>query len=106
MFVQQFVLTGSSARKLRREGVNLLGGRATQKLMHSYMAVELGPRFKLGTALRQGMLPVVWAADDPIAVLEAYNALLSAGGGATGKLDSLGDQGHTLSQSAEGRGAS
>ena len=72
---QQFVLTGSSARKLRREGVNLLGGRATQKLMHPYMAVELGPRFKLGTALRQGMLPVVWAADDPIAVLEAYNAL-------------------------------
>jgi predicted AAA+ superfamily ATPase len=72
---QQFVLTGSSARKLRREGVNLLGGRATQKLMHPYMAVELGPRFKLGSALRQGMLPVVWAADDPIAVLEAYNAL-------------------------------
>jgi predicted AAA+ superfamily ATPase len=72
---QQFVLTGSSARKLRREGVNLLGGRATQKLMHPYMAVELGPRFKLGTALRQGMLPVVWAADDPLAVLEAYNAL-------------------------------
>ena len=72
---QQFVLTGSSARKLRREGVNLLGGRATQKLMHPYMAVELGARFKLGTALRQGMLPVVWAADDPLAVLEAYNAL-------------------------------
>jgi predicted AAA+ superfamily ATPase len=72
---QQFVLSGSSARKLRREGVNLLGGRATQKLMHPYMAVELGPRFKLGSALRQGMLPVVWAADDPIAVLEAYNAL-------------------------------
>jgi uncharacterized protein len=72
---QQFVLTGSSARKLRREGVNLLGGRAIQKLMHPYMGVELGPRFKLGTALRQGMLPVVWAADDPLAVLEAYNAL-------------------------------
>ena len=30
----QFILTGSSARKLRRQGVNLLGGRATQKLMH------------------------------------------------------------------------
>lgn len=72
---QQFVLTGSSARKLRREGVNLLGGRAAQKLMHPYMAVELGSRFKLATALRQGMLPVVWAANDPIAVLEAYNAL-------------------------------
>ncbi len=71
----QFILTGSSARKLRRQGVNLLGGRATQKLMHPYMAAELGTRFKLGTALRQGMLPVVWGAEDPLSVLEAYNAL-------------------------------
>lgn len=72
---QQFILTGSSARKLRRQGVNLLGGRATQKLMYPYMASELGKRFKLSTALRQGMLPVVWGAEDPTAVLEAYNAL-------------------------------
>ena len=72
---QQFILTGSSARKLRRQGVNLLGGRAARRHMHPYMAVELGARFKLATALRQGMLPVVWAADDPLAVLEAYNAL-------------------------------
>jgi uncharacterized protein len=43
--------------------------------MHPYMAAELGTRFKLSTALRQGMLPVVWGADDPLAVLEAYNAL-------------------------------
>ena len=71
----QFILTGSSARKLRRQGVNLLGGRASQKLMYPYMAVELGKRFKLNTALRQGMLPVVWGADDPVAVLDAYNAL-------------------------------
>ena len=72
---QQFILTGSSARKLRRQGVNLLGGRASQKFMYPYMAVELGKRFKLNTALRQGMLPVVWGADDPTAVLDAYNAL-------------------------------
>lgn len=72
---QQFILTGSSARKLRRQGVNLLGGRAVLKRMHPYLAVELGTQFKLDTALRQGMLPVVWAADDPSAVLEAYNAL-------------------------------
>lgn len=71
----QLILTGSSARKLRRQGVNLLGGRATQKHMHPYMAVELGKQFKLTTAVRQGMLPVVWAADDPIATLDAYNAL-------------------------------
>lgn len=71
----QFILTGSSARKLRRQGVNLLGGRAVQKLMRPYMAAELGSQFKLDTALRQGMLPVVWAADEPLSVLDAYNAL-------------------------------
>jgi uncharacterized protein len=72
---RQFILTGSSARKLRRHGVNLLGGRAAQKHLHPYMAAELGDRFKLDIALRQGMLPVVWAADDPRAILDAYNAL-------------------------------
>ena len=72
---QQFVLTGSSARKLRRHGVNLLGGRAARLHLHPYMAAELGNRFKLETALRQGMLPLVWAADDPQAILDAYNGL-------------------------------
>jgi predicted AAA+ superfamily ATPase len=72
---QQFILTGSSARKLRRHGVNLLGGRAAQKHLHPYMAAELGDRFNLAKALRQGMLPVVWAADDPQAILHAYNGL-------------------------------
>lgn len=72
---QQFILTGSSARKLRRHGVNLLGGRAVQHHLHPYMAAELGNRFRLETALRQGLLPVVWAADDPAAVLKAYNGL-------------------------------
>jgi len=72
---QQFVLTGSSARKLRRQGINLLGGRAVQCHLHPYMAAELGSRFSLATALRQGLLPVVWAANDPLAVLKAYNGL-------------------------------
>lgn len=72
---QQFILTGSSARKLRRQGVNLLGGRAAEKHLHPYMAAELGARFDLAKALRQGMLPVVWAANDPAAILEAYNGL-------------------------------
>jgi uncharacterized protein len=72
---QQFVLTGSSARKLRRQGVNLLGGRAIEKHLHPYMAAELGESFDFATALRQGMLPVVWAASDPQAILDAYNSL-------------------------------
>jgi hypothetical protein len=44
---QQFILTGSSARKLRRPGVNLLGGRAAQKHIHPYLAAELGKRFSM-----------------------------------------------------------
>ena len=50
----QFILTGSSARKLRRTGVNLLGGRAAQKRLHPYMAAELGDRFRLDEALKPG----------------------------------------------------
>jgi predicted AAA+ superfamily ATPase len=72
---QQFILTGSSARKLRRQGVNLLGGRAAQKHLHPYLAAELGKRFSLTAALRQGMLPLVWAADNPADILKAYNGL-------------------------------
>ena len=72
---RQFILTGSSARKLRRQGVNLLGGRAANYHLHPYMAAELGSRFRLATALRQGLLPVVWAAHEPETVLKAYNGL-------------------------------
>jgi uncharacterized protein len=72
---QQFILTGSSARKLRRQGVNLLGGRAVQYHLYPYMAAELDQKFSLTRALKQGLLPVVWASDDPEAVLRAYNSL-------------------------------
>lgn len=71
----QFIFTGSSARKLRRAGVNLLGGRAAQKALHPFMAAELGPGFQLDEALRLGMLPVVLAAKDPAEILRAYNGL-------------------------------
>jgi predicted AAA+ superfamily ATPase len=42
---RRFILTGSSARKLRRAGVNLLGGRAAHLSMHPFMAAELGNAF-------------------------------------------------------------
>lgn len=71
----QFVFTGSSARKLRRGGVNLLGGRAAQKSLHPFMAAELGVGFRLEDALRLGMLPVVLGAADPAEILRAYNGL-------------------------------
>jgi predicted AAA+ superfamily ATPase len=69
-----FVLTGSSARKLRRGGVDLLAGRASMRSMHPFMAAEL-PEFNLDDALRQGLLPLVVAAQDPEDVLKAYAAL-------------------------------
>ena len=72
---QQFILTGSSARKLRRQGTNLLGGRAAQKHLHPYMASELGNRFDLQKALLHGLLPVVWGAPEPTEILQAYSGL-------------------------------
>ena len=70
----RFVLTGSSARKLRRTGVNLLAGRLLLERMHPFMAAEL-PSFDLAMALRRGMLPVVWDSDTPDATLASYVAL-------------------------------
>lgn len=43
----KFILTGSSARKLKREGVDLLGGRASKKMLHPFMAAEIKDKFKL-----------------------------------------------------------
>lgn len=55
----QFILTGSSARKLKRAGVNLLGGRAITLHLHPFTAGELGERFSLAEALRFGALPKI-----------------------------------------------
>jgi uncharacterized protein len=68
----RFVLTGSSARKLKRSGANLLAGRARTLTMHPFTASELGDRFDLPHALRFGMLPTVWTASDPGPYLKSY----------------------------------
>ena len=68
----RFLLTGSSARKLRRGGVNLLGGRARTRQLHPLTRRELGPRFELGRAIARGLLPSIYFSDDPGADLEAY----------------------------------
>ncbi len=70
-----FVLTGSSARKLKRTGVDLLAGRAALTTMHPFMAAELGADFDLDTALDTGLIPVVYAAPDRRAALAAYLGL-------------------------------
>jgi predicted AAA+ superfamily ATPase len=68
----RFLLTGSSARKLRRGGVNLLGGRARTRYLHPLSWHELGARFDLGRALERGLLPSIYFSDDPRADLDAY----------------------------------
>lgn len=68
----RFALTGSSARKLRRAGVNLLAGRARTVSMHPFTPSELGARFDVGHAARFGLLPAVWSGVDPAPFLSAY----------------------------------
>ncbi len=70
----RFVLTGSSARKLRRGSTDLLAGRALVRELHPFMAAEL-PAFHLDRALEWGLLPLVVAATDPADVLAAYATL-------------------------------
>ena len=71
----RFLMTGSSARKLRRGGINLLGGRARTKHLHPLTRRELGERFALTRALQRGLLPSIYFSDDPSADLESYTGL-------------------------------
>ena len=71
----RFVLTGSSARKLRRGSLNLLAGRLVSASMHPFLAAELGADFSLERALRFGLVPLVWEAKDPEQTLRAYASL-------------------------------
>jgi predicted AAA+ superfamily ATPase len=68
----QFILTGSSARKLRRAGVDLLAGRALLKHMPPFFAAELGSRFTLQEALDLGLLPLIRGSENPEESLKTY----------------------------------
>ena len=52
----RFILCGSSARKLRRSGANLLGGRALSDRLYPLVSAEI-PDFDLNRAINNGMLP-------------------------------------------------
>lgn len=60
-----FALTGSSSRKLKRGGANLLAGRAYSFSLHPFTSAELGDRFDLQHALQWGTLPKVTALEAP-----------------------------------------
>jgi uncharacterized protein len=67
-----FILTGSSARKLKRKGQNLLAGRALTYSFHPLTAVELGRDFKLDYSLKFGQLPSACTESNPKKYLESY----------------------------------
>ncbi len=68
----RFILTGSSARSLRRKGVNLLAGRAFKYHMYPLTIQEIGPEFNLTHALQFGLLPVAVTHKNPKQYLENY----------------------------------
>ncbi len=69
----RFILTGSSARKLKRGGANLLPGRVLLEHLDALSIKELGGRFDLEKALRVGTLPGIYLDDkDGPAILETY----------------------------------
>ncbi len=68
----RFALCGSSARKLKQSGTNLLAGRAVRRAMHPFLPEELGEGFELERVLRWGSLPVIWGAATAPEALEAY----------------------------------
>jgi predicted AAA+ superfamily ATPase len=71
----RFALLGSSARKLKTAGTNLLAGRASRKAMYPLVPRELGADFKLDDVLRYGSIPLVWTAEDRREVLKSYTQL-------------------------------
>ena len=68
----RFALLGSSARRLRSGGTNLLAGRALSMTLHPLVPSELGDDLDLQRMMRLGSIPLVWQAADAVATLEAY----------------------------------
>jgi predicted AAA+ superfamily ATPase len=71
----RFVLLGSSARKLKAAGTNLLAGRAVRREMHPLQPDELGADFDLREVLRYGSVPIIWTAPHKPDRLDAYAQL-------------------------------
>lgn len=67
----RFILSGSSARKLRRCGANLLGGRAIRQQLFPFVSAEI-PDFNLSRAINNGMLPRHYLIENPTKRLQAY----------------------------------
>lgn len=68
----KFILTGSSARKLRKNGINLLGGRANSYHLHPFTYSEMGADFNILDSLSYGTLPPIYFSDSPRKDLKSY----------------------------------
>ncbi len=68
----KFILTGSSARKLKQKEVNLLAGRALTYHMYPLTALELKNDFNINHSLKWGNLPATFTEEDPKKYLESY----------------------------------
>jgi uncharacterized protein len=69
---RKFLLTGSSARKLRRSYTKLMGGRTRSLYMHPLVSAELRESFDLTKILSHGTLPPVYLSKNPYAELIDY----------------------------------
>lgn len=68
----KFILTGSSARNLRRRGVNLLAGRALTYYFHPLIKKELSSDFNLVKSLKYGQLPTAYQSNQAKQFLDSY----------------------------------
>ena len=68
----KFILTGSSARKLKAKDVNLLAGRALTEYMYPLTVEELGKDFSLQKSLKYGHLPMAYTSKTPVKFLSSY----------------------------------
>lgn len=69
-----FLLTGSSARKLKREHTSLMAGRAKKMIFYPFVSAEI-PNFSLKQIIQYGTLPPVYFSDDPFDELLDYVGL-------------------------------
>lgn len=67
----RFILCGSSARKLKRQGVNTLGGRAVPQYLFPFVSCEI-PDFNIDRAVNSGMIPRHYMKENPASLLKAY----------------------------------
>lgn len=67
----RFILCGSSARKLKRQGVNTLGGRAVPQYLFPFVSCEI-PDFNIDRAVNNGMIPRHYMKESPTSLLKAY----------------------------------